>query len=67
MVATEPRFYTIEEVARILRVSGRTVYRLVERGEIRALRVGDLYRISQEALDAFIRGEQTGTSEQPEE
>jgi excisionase family DNA binding protein len=57
MVTTEPRFYTVEEVAQLLRVSARTVYRLVERGELRALRVGDLYRISQENLDSYLRGE----------
>jgi excisionase family DNA binding protein len=57
-VAAEPEFYTVQEVADRLRVSRKTIYRMVERGEIRAVRLGDVYRIPREGLDAFIRGEQ---------
>ncbi len=56
-VATEPEIYTVEEIAEKLRVSPRTVYRMVQRGEIRGLRVGDLYRIPRESFEAFMRGE----------
>jgi excisionase family DNA binding protein len=56
-VATEPDIYTVEEIAEKLRVSPRTVYRMVQRGEIRGLRVGDLYRIPRESFEAFMRGE----------
>ena len=56
-VATEPEIYTVEEVAAKLRVSPRSVYRLVERGEMRAIRVGGLYRIPRASFEAFMRGE----------
>jgi excisionase family DNA binding protein len=57
-VASEPEFYTVQEVAARLRLSRKTVYRLVERGEIRAIKIGDNYRIPREALEAIIRGEE---------
>ena len=56
-VTAEPEIYTVEEVAAKLRVSPRTVYRMVQRGELRGVRVGDLYRIPREAFEAFMRGE----------
>ena len=56
-VATEPEFYTVKEVADRLRVSAKTIYRLVERGELRAIRLGDVYRIPREEFEALRRGE----------
>ena len=57
-VAAEPEFYTVQEVAERLRVSRKTIYRMVERGEIRAVRLGDVYRIPRESFEALRRGEQ---------
>ena len=54
---TLPRTYTIEQVAEILQVNERVVYNLVHTGELRAIRVGRQFRIPQEVLDAFMRGE----------
>ena len=50
---------TAQEVAEILRVSARTVKRMVDSGELYGLRVGQgqRYRIPREALDAYLRGE----------
>ena len=56
-VTAEPEFYTVQEVADRMRVSRKTIYRLVERGELRAVRLGDVYRIPREALEALLRGE----------
>ncbi|MHA7306311.1 helix-turn-helix domain-containing protein [Arthrobacter sp. TMN-49] len=47
-------FLTIDEVAQQLRVSKMTVYRLVQTHEIEAVRFGRLYRVPQEAVDAYI-------------
>ncbi len=52
---TEPKFYTIEEVAKILRVNERTVRKLIDRGELKTTRVGRQYRISQEQLDEYLQ------------
>jgi excisionase family DNA binding protein len=39
------RFLTVAEIARAARVSGMTVYRAVEAGELRAARIGRVYRV----------------------
>ena len=51
----QPRLLTVQEVADLLRVSNMTVYRLIKRGELRALRVGKNYRIRQQDLDAYLQ------------
>jgi excisionase family DNA binding protein len=45
---------TVAEVADLLRVSSMTVYRLIEAGEMRALRVGKSFRIEEDDLEAFL-------------
>jgi excisionase family DNA binding protein len=47
---------TLEQVAKLLRLHRSTVYRMVKRGEIPALKVGRVWRFSKEALDAWLRG-----------
>jgi excisionase family DNA binding protein len=54
MDSPAPKFYTVAEVAALMRVSGMTIYRLVRSGELRALRVGHSYRVPAEALDAYL-------------
>ena len=56
-----------DEVARVLGVSRKTVYKLTNRGLIGSLRVGGLLRFSESDLRAFLqhaRREDTGW-EQP--
>lgn len=43
------------EIARRLDVSERTVYRLIERGQLRAIRVGRVVRIPVDAFEEFLR------------
>lgn len=45
---------TVSEVARTLRVSNMTVYRLIKGGELPALRIGKNYRIREVDLDAYL-------------
>jgi excisionase family DNA binding protein len=49
------KFYTVQEVADILRVNERTVLNLIAAGEIKATQVGRQYRISEEALNDYIK------------
>lgn len=57
---TEPRWYTIKEVADRLRVSHDTVTRMIERDELPAIRVSArLVRIPAPALARFEHGEVT--------
>ncbi|MFZ3062877.1 MAG: helix-turn-helix domain-containing protein [Actinomycetota bacterium] len=58
------RLLTVPEVAAMLRVSTMTVYRLIKRGELSAIRVGRGYRITSQAVDRYLASESTtsGTS-----
>ncbi len=53
----EPSVLTPRQVAERLVVHERTVIRLIERGELRALKVGRQWRIPKEAFEAYLRGE----------
>ncbi len=49
------KYYTVNEVAQMLRVSERQVRNWVERGELKVFRIGKRgYRISETDLNAFI-------------
>jgi excisionase family DNA binding protein len=45
-----PRLYTVAEVAEYLRVSQRTVRRMVKSGDLPAIRVGGSLRITESSL-----------------
>ncbi len=45
---------TAAEVAEHLRVSTMTIYRLIRRGELPAVRVGRNYRVRQSDLEAYL-------------
>jgi excisionase family DNA binding protein len=48
---------SIEEAKRILKVSSPVAYELVRSGKLRAAKCGRQWRISQDVLKAFLRGE----------
>jgi excisionase family DNA binding protein len=49
------RFLTVAEVARYLRVSNMTVYRLINAGQLAAVRVGRGYRIREEDVTRYLQ------------
>jgi excisionase family DNA binding protein len=49
------RFLTVAEVARQLRVSNMTVYRLVKGGQLPAVRVGRGYRLREEDVRKYLQ------------
>jgi excisionase family DNA binding protein len=49
------RFLTVAEVARRLRVSNMTVYRLINSGQLPAVRVGRGYRIRADDVDKYLK------------
>ena len=53
------RFVTVAEVADLLRVSNMTVYRLVQSGQLPAIRVGRSYRLREEDVDRYLAGSYT--------
>ncbi len=59
---------TVREAADFLRISARTVYRLIESGQMGAVRIGKQWRIPVSELPGrdVIAGEPTGGSATPE-
>lgn len=48
------KLLTVAEVARALRVSKMTIYRLIDAGELQAIRVGRSYRVPESAYRAYL-------------
>jgi len=51
----QKEMYKIKEVARILDISERTVYRLMELQKIRAVKVGGQWRIPRAEIEKYTR------------
>lgn len=49
------RFLTVAEVAQVMRLSKMSVYRLIHSGELEAVRFGRSFRVSEQAVDAYLR------------
>lgn len=49
-------FLTVDEVARRLKVSKMTIYRLINGSRLGAVRVGRSYRIEQASLNEYLKG-----------
>ena len=52
---SEVRLMTVAEVARAMRVSKMTVYRLVHAGDLPAVQVGRSYRVNEDAVRDYLR------------
>lgn len=48
------KFLTVAEVATAMRVSKMTVYRLIQSGELEAIRVGRSFRVPESAVGKFL-------------
>jgi len=54
------KLLTPTEVAKKLRISRRTIYRLIEKKRIKAIKVSfDIYRITEKDLNQFIKKHKT--------
>lgn len=48
-------FYTVIQVAELLQVHWQTVLNYIKGGKLEAVKLGKGYRVSQEAIDEFIK------------
>lgn len=48
------KVYTTEEALEVLKVTKRTLYRYIKAGQIKAVRLGREYRITEDALRDFL-------------
>ena len=55
--APAPDFATVPDVARRLGVCGASIRRAIERGELRAVRLGRSIRIPKSEMERVLRGE----------
>jgi excisionase family DNA binding protein len=52
----EEKYFTPAEIAEKFRVTTRTVWEWIRTGQLRAVKVGKYYRISEAALNEFVVG-----------
>lgn len=52
---TDEQYYTIEEVAKMLKVAYLTVYRWIQSGRLAAYKAGRQYRVKDRDLSSFIK------------
>lgn len=50
----EIKVYTTDEALEVLKVTRRTLYRYIKAGQIKAIRMGREYRITEDALKDFL-------------
>ncbi len=50
----DKKYYTVQEVADLLKLHWQSVLTYIKNGELEAVKLGKGYRISQQALDTFI-------------
>ncbi|MEX2587176.1 MAG: helix-turn-helix domain-containing protein [Actinomycetota bacterium] len=48
------KFLTVREVAVLMRVSNMTVYRLIKSGSLKAVQVGNRYRVNEEDVHQYL-------------
>ena len=51
---TEIKVYTTEEAREVLKVTQRTLYRYIKARQIKAIKLGREYRITEDALKDFL-------------
>lgn len=57
----EMKVYTLGEITEILQVTRRTIYNYIKAGQLKAVKIGREWRVTQKALDAFLEhGTETG-------
>ena len=59
-MAESIKVYTLEEVMDVLKVSKRTIYNYIKADQLKAIKVGREWRVTEKALAAFL---ETGTEE----
>lgn len=59
MSEDKKNYLALEDVADMLGVNYQLIYRLVRSGELPAIKLGRIYRVTQEDLDAYLESKKT--------
>lgn len=52
----QDEFYTLQEVAEMLKISYMTVFRWVKNDKLKSVKIGKQHRVKKEVLEKFIEG-----------
>jgi excisionase family DNA binding protein len=55
MPEEQPEYYTVEEVAKKLRIDRQAVWNLIRRRQLAAFKIGGVYRITPGDLQDYLR------------
>lgn len=58
------KFYTISEVAELLKVHDRTIRRLIDNKKLKAVKIGTTWRISEDDLNEYLESNKTKGDEE---
>lgn len=61
------KVYTLDEVEEILHVTRRSIYNYIKNGQLKAVKIGKYWRVTQDNLEAFLStGTKPPDTEEPE-
>jgi len=55
--------YTIDEVSEMLKVNRKTISALIKSGDIKSIKIGSQYRISEQQLQEYLKANTTEKKE----
>ena len=55
--------YTIDEVSEMLKVNRKTISALIKSGDIKSIKIGSRYRISEQQLQEYLKANTTEKKE----
>lgn len=54
---TDLKLYSLQELAKLLEVSERTLHNYIKSGKIKGVKIGGKWKFTEESLKKFINGE----------
>ena len=51
---SEIKIYTVQELTELLKVTQRTLYRYIKAGQLKTIKLGREYRVTEDALKEFL-------------
>jgi excisionase family DNA binding protein len=66
VMTVEEQYYTVQEIAKRLRVTRQAIYNWIDEGRLQAVKVGRSLRIPESALRAFIQPAEPGARDERE-
>lgn len=64
VMPVEDQYYTVQEIAKRLRVTRQAIYNWIDEGRLQAVKVGRSLRIPESAVKAFIKPAEPGARDE---